>query len=208
MNSPATDKPAVPIGDVERFLAAQHGGPVESLVPLPGGFWSAAYGYRVADQDLVLRLGTIPEGFDADRAAMAFDAPDLAVPKILAIGEAFNVGYAISERHYGRLLEDVRAESWKHSMRGDVLWDTAYCTFFSSWYPGIAAADPWAATLGTATPELHLDAGARHHCYELTIGARRLGDCLFTNDQQNLHAGQRRLAEIYERGPLPESLGQ
>jgi hypothetical protein len=58
----------------------------------------------------VLRLGTIPEGFDADRAAMAFDAPDLPVPKIVAIGHAFNVGYAISERHYGRFLEDVGAE--------------------------------------------------------------------------------------------------
>jgi aminoglycoside phosphotransferase (APT) family kinase protein len=319
-----TDKPDVPFGDVERFLVAQHGGPIESLAPLPGGFWSAAYGYRVADQDLVLRLGTIPEGFDADRAAMRFDAPDLPVPKIVAIGHAFNVGYAISERHYGRFLEDVRAEesprsgpmlsrllralrrieerpdlsvfgqpadlapqdswrnhlhqqlvddgtsrtagwraalrqdpeldrlfracehrsmglldacterrhvvhgdllyqnvlisedastvtgvfSWKHSMRGDFLWDTAYCTFFSQWYPGVGAADPWAATLATSTPEQHLDAAARHHCYELTIGARHLGDYLCTNDEQNLHAAQRRLAEILERGQLPEPWGQ
>jgi aminoglycoside phosphotransferase (APT) family kinase protein len=319
-----TDKPDVPIGDVERFLAGQHGGPIESLAPLAGGFWSAAYGYRVGDQDLVLRLGAIPEGFDGDRAAMAFDAPDLPVPKIVAIGHAFNVGYAISERHYGRFLEDVRAEesprsgpmlsrllralrkievrpdlsvfgqpadlvpqdswrnylhrqlvddgtsrtagwraalrqdpqldrlfrvceqrimglldacmerrhvvhgdllyqnvlisedastvtgvfSWKHSMRGDFLWDTAYCTFFSSWYPGVGAADPWAATLATSTLEQHRDAGARHHCYELTIGARRLGDYLLTNDDQNLHAARRRLAEILERGQLPEYLGQ
>lgn len=318
------DKPDVPIGDVERFLVAQHGGPIESLAPLPGGFWSAAYGYRVADQDLVLRLGTIPEGFDTDRAAMAFDAPDIPVPKIVAIGHAFNVGYAISERHYGRFLEDVRADesprsapmlsrllralrtiderpdlsvfgqpadlapqdswrnhvarqlvddgtsrttgwraalrqhpeldrlfraceqrvttvldacterrhvvhgdllyqnvlisedastvtgvfSWKHSLRGDFLWDTAYCTFFSSWYPGVGAADPWAATLATSTPEQRGDAGARHHCYELTIGARRLGDYLCTNDAQNLHAGRRRVAEILERGQLAEPLGQ
>ena len=105
-----TDKPDVPIGDIERFLVAWHGRPVDSLAPLPGGFWSAAYGYRVADQDLVLRLGTIPEGFDADRAAMAFDAPDLPVPKIVAIGHAFNVGYAISERHHGRFLEDIQPD--------------------------------------------------------------------------------------------------
>ena len=319
-----TYKPDVPINDVERFLVAQHGGPIKSLTPLPGGFWSAAYGYCVADQNLVLRLGIIPEGFDADRAAMKFDAPDLPVPKIVAIGHAFDVGYAISERHYGRFLEDVRAEesprsrpmlsrllralrtiderpdlsvsglpadlapqdswrnhlhrqlvddgtsptagwraalredseldrlfracehriaglldacaerrhvvhgdllyqnvlvsedastvtgvfSWKHSMRGDYLWDTAYCTFFSSWYPGVAAADPWTATLVTSTPEQRRDAGARHHCYELTIGARRLGDYLRTNDEQNLHAAQRRLAEILERGQLPEVSGQ
>ena len=29
----------------------------------------------------MLRLGTIPEGFEADRAAMAFSGPDLPVPK-------------------------------------------------------------------------------------------------------------------------------
>lgn len=311
------DKPDVPIGDVERFLVEHHRGPIDSLAPLAGGFWSAAYSYRVGDQDLVLRLGTIPEGFDADRAAMAFDAPDLPVPTIVAIGHAFNVGYAISERHFGRFLEDVRAEesprsapmlsrllralrtieerpdlsvfgqpahvalqdswrnnlerqlvddgtsrtagwrtalrhnpeldrlfraceqrivglrdacterrhvvhgdllyqnvlisedastvtgvfSWKHSMRGDFLWDTAYCTFFSSWYPGVDAADPWAATLATSTPKQRRDAEARHHCYELTIGARRLGDYVYTNDEQNLNAARRRLAEILERGP-------
>ena len=69
------DKPDVPLGDVERFLVSRHGRPIESLAPLPGGFWSAAYAYRVGGQDLVLRLGTIPEGFEADRAAMAFSAP-------------------------------------------------------------------------------------------------------------------------------------
>lgn len=319
-----TCKPDVPVNDVEQFLVDRHGGPIESLTPLPGGFWSAAYGYRVADQDLVVRLGTIAEGFDADRAAMAFDAPDLPVPNVVAIGRAFGVGYAISERHYGRFLEDVRAEesprsgptltrllsalrtiderpdlsvsgrpadlttqdswrnhlqreliddgtsrtagwraalrrepeldrtfracehriaglldacgerrhivhgdllyqnvlvgedastvtgvfSWKHSMRGDFLWDTAYCTFFSSWYPGIAAADPWLATLVALTPEQGDDAGARHHCYELTIGARRLGDYLCTNDTDNLREAQRRLIEILERGPLPESIDE
>ena len=76
-----TNKPDVPIGDVERFLFAQYGEPIELLTPLAGGFWSAAYGYRVGDQNLVLRLGTIPEGFDADRSAMRFDAPDLPYPR-------------------------------------------------------------------------------------------------------------------------------
>lgn len=53
-----THKPDVPLGDVEQFLVSRHGRPIESLAPLPGGFWSAAYAYRVGDQDLVLRLGT------------------------------------------------------------------------------------------------------------------------------------------------------
>jgi aminoglycoside phosphotransferase (APT) family kinase protein len=314
-----THKPDVPLGEVERFLVSRHGRPIESLAPLPGGFWSAAYAYRVAGQDLVLRLGTIPEGFEADGAAMTFSAPDLPVPRVVAIGHAFGVGYAISERHYGRFLEDVRAEeslrsgpmlgsllralraieerpdlsvsgqpadlapqdswrnhllrqlvddgtsrnagwraalrqdpelerlfracearitelldacaerrhvvhgdllyqnvlvsedastvtgvfSWKRSVRGDFLYDTADCTFFSPWYPGVGAADPWAVTLSTLTPEQRSDAGARHHCYELTIGASHLGGYLWTNDEQNLRAAQRRMTEILERGELP-----
>lgn len=314
-----THKPDVPLGDVEQFLVSRHARPIDSLAPLPGGFWSAAYGYRVGGQDLVLRLGTIPEGFDADRAAMAFDSPDLPVPTVVAIGRAFGVGYAISERHFGRFLEDVRPEeslrsgpmlsnllralraieerpdlsvsgkpadlapedswrnhlltqlvddgasrsagwraalrqdpdlerlfracearitelreacaerrhvvhgdllyqnvlisadastvtgvfSWKRSVRGDFLYDTAYCTFFSPWYPGIGAADPWAATLSTLTPAEMRDAGARHHCYELTIGASHLGGYLWTKDEKNLRTAQRRLSEILERGELP-----
>jgi hypothetical protein len=93
--------------------------------------------------------------------------------------------------------------SWKRSVRGDFLYDTAHCTFFSPWYPGIGAADPWAATLSTLTPDEMLDAGARHHCYELTIGITHLGGYVRTNDKQNLRAAQRRLSEILERGELP-----
>ena len=314
-----THKPEVPLGEVERFLVSRHGRPIESLVLLPGGFWSAAYAYRVAGQDLVLRVSTSLEGFEADRAAMKFSAPDLPVPKVVAIGSAFGVGYAISERHYGRFLEDVRVEenprsgpmlgsllralrtieerpdlsvsgkpanlapqdswrhhllrqlvddgtspnagwhaalrqdpelerlfracearitelldacaerrhvvhgdllyqnvlisddastvggvfSWKRSVRGDFLYDTAYCSFFSPWYPGVGAADPWAATVSELSPEQRRDAGARHHCYELTIGASHLGGYLWTNDEQNLRAAQWRLTEILERGALP-----
>jgi len=92
--------------------------------------------------------------------------------------------------------------SWKRSVRGDFLYDTAYCTFFSRWYPGIGAADPWAATTSKLTPEQMRDAGARHHCYELTIGASHLGGYLWTNDEENLRIAQRRLSEILERGEL------
>lgn len=301
---------------MKAFLVGRHGDPIESLAALPGGFWSAAYGYRVSGRDLVLRIGTIPEGFERDRAAMGFSGPDLPVPTVVETGDAFGVGYAISVRHFGRFLEDVGVEestrsgpmlasllkalrtlderpdlsvsgqpvnlaprdtwrnhllaklvddgtsrgagwrtamsqdpelerlflacasringlldacperrnvvhgdllyknvlvssdattvtgvySWKRSVRGDFLFDTAYCTFFSAWYPGIGAADPWAASLATLAPEEVTDAAARHHCYELTIGASHLGGYLGTNDVENLRIAQRRLGEILQRG--------
>ncbi len=77
---------------------------------LSGGSWSAAYGYRVGDRDLVLRLGSAPEWFATDRAAMAYSREGLPVPAVLDIGDAFGGAYAISERHYGRFLESVRAD--------------------------------------------------------------------------------------------------
>ena len=313
-----THKPDVPLGDIEQFLTALHGRAVESLAPLAGGFWSAAYSYRVEDQDLVLRLGPSRRWFEADRAAMAFAGPDLPVPVVVAIGDAFGVSYAISERHYGRFLEDVRPDqstqagpmlarllralrgieerpdvsvsgqpaglapedtwrnhllrqlvddgttrfagwrgalrrdprldrlfvacearvtqlveacperrhvvhgdllyqnvlvsedastvtgvfSWKRSMRGDFLYDTAYCTFFSAWYPGVGAADPWTGTVSTLAPAQMSDASARHHCYELAIGASHLGGYLVTDDELNLRQAERRLTEILDRGAL------
>jgi aminoglycoside phosphotransferase (APT) family kinase protein len=299
-------RPDVPLADVEAFLLAKYGESIGSVTELPGGFWSAAYAYRVGGQDLVLRLGTIPEGFERDRAAMAFSSPDLPVPSVLEIGQAFGVGYAVSVRHFGRFLEDVGVDerdrsgpmlgrllaalrrlderpdlsvsgqpgdvargdtwrehvldklvddgtgraagwraamgddrelerlflacvsrihdlldacperrnvvhgdllyknvlvsedaaavtgvySWKRSVRGDFLYDTAYCTFFSAWYPGVGAADPWMVSR------------RRHHCYELTIGASHLGAYLGTDDHENLRIARDRLDEILQRGPL------
>ncbi|MDA8062634.1 MAG: aminoglycoside phosphotransferase family protein [Actinomycetota bacterium] len=97
--------------------------------------------------------------------------------------------------------------SWKCSVRGDFLYDTAWCSFWAPWHPGIAAADPVAALF--AEPTLRADraavgdAAARHHCYELHVGYVHLGWNLWTGDRANLEATARRLGEVFERGPLP-----
>jgi hygromycin-B 4-O-kinase len=77
---------------------------------LSGGSWSAAYGYRVGDRELVLRLGSSTDWFEIDRAAMAYSRDGLPVPAVLDIGEAFGGAYAISERHRGRFLESVEVD--------------------------------------------------------------------------------------------------
>jgi aminoglycoside phosphotransferase (APT) family kinase protein len=97
--------------------------------------------------------------------------------------------------------------SWKCSVRGDFLFDAAWCTFWAPWHPGIAAADPLPGLLRApdvqAVPGALLDAAARHHCYELHIGFTHLGWNLWTGNQADLAATARRLAEVLERGPLP-----
>jgi aminoglycoside phosphotransferase (APT) family kinase protein len=94
--------------------------------------------------------------------------------------------------------------SWKCSARGDFLFDTAWCTFWGSVHPGIAAADVWGRVTNApwAAGDL-VDAAARHHCYELQIGASHLGWHAWTGDADGLRAVADHTALVLERGPLP-----
>ena len=100
--------------------------------------------------------------------------------------------------------------SWKCSVRGDFLFDAAWCSFWAPFHPGIAAADPLSGLLRApsvrAEPGALLDAAARHHCYELHIGFTHLGWNVWIGDQAGLAATARRLAEVLERGPCSPRL--
>ena len=304
------------------FLAGKYGA-VDELRPLGGGFWSSAYSFSHAGRALVVRFGADKDWFEADRAAMAFASPDLPVPEVVEIGDAFGGAYALSARHYGTNLEDVRPDqcdvagpmlasllgalyrvpkspdlpvgwhwrpprgdltwrswlserlvdapnpevhdwraaltaqseadrifracearvrdlveacperrdlvhgdllhanvlvaedasrpsavfSWKCSVRGDFLFDVAWCTFWSPWYRGIAAADPWSHIRQEPSvrddADAWVDAPMRHYCYELHIGATHLGWNAWVGDFQALQKVARHLTEVLERGPLP-----
>ncbi|MET9022679.1 aminoglycoside phosphotransferase family protein [Actinopolymorpha sp. NPDC004070] len=97
--------------------------------------------------------------------------------------------------------------SWKCSVRGDFLFDAAWCSFWAPWHPGIAAADPLSGLLRAPTvraePGALVDAATRHHCYELHIGFTHLGWNVWTKNHEALAATARRLADVLERGPLP-----
>jgi aminoglycoside phosphotransferase (APT) family kinase protein len=304
------------------FLADRFGA-VEGLRPLSGGFWSSAYSYHHAGRALVVRFGANKHWFEADRAAMTFASPALPVPAVVEIGDAFDGAYAISVRHDGVNLEDLRPDqsdatgpllgsllaalysvpkrpdlpvgwhwqpprdvswrawlserlvddphqeihgwlaplatrgdidrvfrtgdarvrdliescperrdlihgdllhanvlvaedasrpravfSWKRSLRGDFLYDTAWCTFCSAiWYPGIAAADPWDRIRGEPAirddADAWADASVRHHCYELHIGLTALAWNAWVGDGGALEQIATQLAVVLERGPLP-----
>lgn len=68
--------------------------------------------------------------------------------------------------------------SWKCSVRGDHLFDVAWCTFWGDlFHPGIAAAVDRTFTG---------DEALRHHCYELHIGATHLGWNAWVDDVESL----------------------
>ena len=298
--------------EVAAFLASRHGAEaVHDLEALSGGFWSSAYAYRTADgRELVARFGKLLDGFEADRAAMAYAGPELPVPDVLEVGAAFDGSYALSVRSHGRFLEDVTPEeagvagptivrllgalhavspdatgapdswrrfltdglvddpcrtvhgwratlagdpaldrlfracearvhelseacperrdlvhgdllhgnvlisedaarvnavfSWKCSVRGDFLFDTAWCTFWGHVHPGIAAADVWSRVTSSkwanADPTDLVDARTRHHCYELQIGASDLAWKAWTGDDSGLRAVAAHTGMVLERG--------
>jgi len=96
--------------------------------------------------------------------------------------------------------------SWKCSLRGDFLFDAAWCTFWSVFHPGIAAAEPWdrvrQAPWVKPDPTALMDASIRHHCYELHIGATHLGWSAWVDDVTALSQVADRLTDVLDRGPL------
>lgn len=307
--------------EAREFLVARYGA-VDRLGPLGGGSWTSAYGFSHAGRPLVVRFGAHKDWFEADRAATAYASPELPVPDVLEIGDAFAGAYAISLRCFGKKLEDVRPEqaaeagktlvsllgalfkapkpaglpvdwhavrprrdltwrdwlrrriiddphqethgwrelirsepdldrlfragearfgelldacperrdlihgdllnanvlvsqdasrlnaifSWKLSVRGDFMFEVAWCSFCAIWYPGIAAIDLWGLIHGEPSmqsdPMSLLDIAYRHHCYELNIGLGALAWNAWIGDRRVLGQAAGRLAEILERGPL------
>jgi aminoglycoside phosphotransferase (APT) family kinase protein len=100
--------------------------------------------------------------------------------------------------------------SWKRSVRGDFLYDAAWCSFWAPvFYPGIATIDPLSGLLQDpglrADQSALVDAAVRHHCYELQIGFTNLRWNIRTWNQEHLTATAGLLDEILERGPLPST---
>lgn len=105
MSRPSDHRPSDT--EVIELLRGHHGAEPTDLELLRGGYWSAAYGYRIGPDELVLRVNDDPAGFRHDQLAMAYRSAALPVPEVLSIGEGFGRWFAISRRHHGRFLEEV-----------------------------------------------------------------------------------------------------
>jgi aminoglycoside phosphotransferase (APT) family kinase protein len=87
------------------FLVAHYGGAALDVILLGEGAWSRAFGFRANGHDLVARFGAYREDFEKDQYAFKFAGPDLPVPMVIEVGQAFDGAFAISERCFGSFLE-------------------------------------------------------------------------------------------------------
>lgn len=101
-------KPLVSLDEAQSFLDSYHGFAVDRLERLSGGAWSAGFGYRAGGDELVARFGHNRDWFETDRRMHQYASDDLPIPRVRDVGDAMNgLCFAISERAYGRFLEDI-----------------------------------------------------------------------------------------------------
>jgi len=101
---------AVSAEEAEAFLVGRFGAEVTDIEPIGGGAWSKAYAFQRGGTHYIARFGSYREDFAKDRLAGRYASPDLPIPTVTEIGEAFGGFYAISERAFGGFIDHLDGE--------------------------------------------------------------------------------------------------
>lgn len=105
----AVEKRGLDVAAVSRFLRDRYGS-VDGVHPLEGGAWSTAFGFTAGTRALVARFGDHIEDYEKDQMASAWARPQLPVPPVHEVGEAFGGVFAVSERVTGDHLDALPPE--------------------------------------------------------------------------------------------------
>ena len=104
------ERPAVDQAAAAAFLNTRFGDDVSDVVTAPRqGAWSRAYFFRRDGADFVVRFASSSINFLKDRVIGSRATDDLPIPQVIEIGEALGAHYAISERAFGAILEELDA---------------------------------------------------------------------------------------------------
>lgn len=194
----------ISIDTVSQVLTALLDGPVKDVRPLGAGAWSRAYAFddhpdRGEPRQLVARFGRHLYDFEADRDAMAFDGPDLPVPKTILIAptDPFGVeGYvSVTERASGDFPDGRDGDGWRAlvpawSAMLRTLWRQQPQTWPDHLRQRFGAATSWADRLLSVADE-PADADERNRGWKAALQAAPGGDTAFVEG----FAVLRRLAE-------------
>jgi hygromycin-B 4-O-kinase len=116
------ERPAVDHAAAAAYLSTRFGDDVSDVVAAPRqGAWSRAYFFRHDGADLVIRFAENAWNFEQDRRYAVHSSPDLPIPHVLEIGvveigEAAGSAYAISERVFGDILEELDVDRMRRTL--------------------------------------------------------------------------------------------
>lgn len=74
------------------------------------GEWSQAFSFLQGNRPFIIRFSNFQDDFLKDQIAYDFNSNYLPVPRLISTGQALGGYYAISERVFGELLEELNAE--------------------------------------------------------------------------------------------------
>ena len=93
------------------LLRQQFATDAEGGQPLGSGEFSRAFAFTSGGQDYVLRLNAAPHAAESfakdDYAWQNFASPRLPIPRVVAIGQADNAYFAVSERAAGQTMTEL-----------------------------------------------------------------------------------------------------
>jgi hygromycin-B 4-O-kinase len=95
---------------VRAVITSAMGDGLRDLSPIDQGAWSSTYAFRLGEGEYIVRFSPLDEDFRRDQFACRFSSPQIPVPKIVEIGEAFGGYYAISEQAPGVAIDLLAAE--------------------------------------------------------------------------------------------------
>lgn len=90
---------------VHRFLQDSSYREISNITPASGGDWSQAFFFEAGGNSKVIRFSQANEDFLKDQFAYRFNSPNLPIPEIEAIGQAFDGYYAVSPRVNGDMVD-------------------------------------------------------------------------------------------------------
>src|SRR6266487_1744107 len=92
---------------VRQFLMTIGERDVRQVRSVPHGHWCRAFTYICADGQRVIRFSATNEDFLKDEWVGAHLSETLPVPKVFRIGPTLDGFYAISQRMFGRYLDEM-----------------------------------------------------------------------------------------------------
>ncbi len=111
-------KRRVAIDGARQFLVGRFGAGVTDVSAIDHGEWSSTFSFGLDGMARVIRFGTHPDDYERDRFAATLAGAALPVPRILEIGEALELSYAISEQAFGAYLDDLDGPEFEAALPG------------------------------------------------------------------------------------------